>query len=167
MLSAKAGQQFGLQRNEALFERASTIASRGILRTGPLPSVDETSSFTDLEARLAAESERIGAEMRRLTALHDEALAQLQIVRSMLLPVRRLPREILSEIFLETLHPLDACRAYSGFRLRYVACDGASDASPMGARRLHEMFAGLPAPATGYALRARLSTAFETPQHHQ
>ncbi|KAL1673483.1 hypothetical protein EV122DRAFT_294144 [Schizophyllum commune] len=91
VLSVSADQRYRLERNDLLFERASTIASRDIIRTGPFPSIGEAAPFRDMEVSLAAESERIGAEMRRLTALHDEALAQLQIVRSMLSPIRRLP----------------------------------------------------------------------------
>ncbi|KAI5897257.1 uncharacterized protein SCHCODRAFT_02570877 [Schizophyllum commune H4-8] len=127
VLSARAGQQFGLQRNDALFERASTIASRDILRTDPFPSVDNTSSFRDLEVSLSAESERIGAEMRRLTALQDEALAQLRPVHALACPTTS-ARDPLRDLSRDSTalrnHPLDACRAYSGFRLRYVACDG-------------------------------------------
>ncbi|KAL1700721.1 hypothetical protein EV121DRAFT_283195 [Schizophyllum commune] len=88
-------QRYRLERNDPLFERASTIASPAILRTGPFPAIGEENPFRDLEVSLAAESERIGAEMRRLTVLYDEAVAQLQIVRSMLSPLRRLPSELL------------------------------------------------------------------------
>ncbi|KAI5827121.1 hypothetical protein K523DRAFT_374550 [Schizophyllum commune Tattone D] len=78
VLNASADERLRLERNDILFERASTIASRDILRTGPFPSIGEAAPFRDMEVSLAAESERIGAEMRRLTALHDEALSQLQ-----------------------------------------------------------------------------------------
>ncbi|KAI4517054.1 hypothetical protein K525DRAFT_273980 [Schizophyllum commune Loenen D] len=115
-------QRLRLERNDILFERASTIASRDILRTGPFPSIGEAAPFRDMEVSLAAESERIGAEMRRLTALHDEALSQLQVVRSMLSPIRRLPRELLSEIFLENLLHYDYPRKMNAARILASVC---------------------------------------------
>ncbi|KAL1725516.1 hypothetical protein EV714DRAFT_287854 [Schizophyllum commune] len=120
VLIVRADRRYRLEHNDPLFERASIIASRDILRTGPFPSIGEETSFRDLEVSLAAESERIGAEMRRLTALYDEAVAQLQI---------------------------DAYRAHSRFCLRNVARDGASDAGPMdNLRPLLNMHAELASP---------------------
>ncbi|KAL1666588.1 hypothetical protein GGF50DRAFT_50249 [Schizophyllum commune] len=116
------GQRFRLERNDALFERGLIIASQDILRTGPFPFLNETNAFRTLQVSLAAESERIGAEMRRLTALHDEALAQLQTVRSMLSPIRRLPNELLSEIFLETLRHYNFCLRMNAARTLASVC---------------------------------------------
>ncbi|KAL1752863.1 hypothetical protein FB107DRAFT_219045, partial [Schizophyllum commune] len=122
VLSVRADRRYRLERNALLFERASTIASRDILRTGPFPSIGEENPFRDLEVSLAAESERIGAEMRHLTALYDEAVAQLQIVRSMLSPIRRLPQELLSEIFLETQLRYDYCLRMHTARILASVC---------------------------------------------
>ncbi|KAL1743091.1 hypothetical protein HDZ31DRAFT_41737, partial [Schizophyllum fasciatum] len=83
-----------------LYERVSSLASRDLLRTGPFPYLpSETAPLRAVEFDLQAGVQRLNTELKRLIDLRKEALDRLAIVRSMLAPIRRLPAELLSEIF--------------------------------------------------------------------
>ncbi|TRM55305.1 hypothetical protein BD626DRAFT_528916 [Schizophyllum amplum] len=83
-----------LKRVSALLERASSLTSVARLRSGPFPAAQDDSPFQACARDLSREIERIDAEDQRARILR-----QLQIIRSTIAPVRRLPNELLSEVF--------------------------------------------------------------------
>ncbi|TRM55300.1 hypothetical protein BD626DRAFT_528897 [Schizophyllum amplum] len=87
-----------LARVSALLERASSLTSMDRLRNGPFPTAQDVSPFLECTRDLSGEIERIDARDQRARILRD-ADRQLQIIRSTIAPVRRLPNELLSEVF--------------------------------------------------------------------
>lgn len=88
-----------LERASTLLAHALSVASVDRLRTGPFPTAQETAPSYSCVSSLLAEGQRIDAEIQRLHILREEVNTQLRVARSMLAPVRRLPTEILSEVF--------------------------------------------------------------------
>ncbi|KAL1713638.1 hypothetical protein EV715DRAFT_277166 [Schizophyllum commune] len=90
-----------LERISTLLHSAAALASKSMLREGIAPSplerepIDESSRLLDIELK------RIEAEIARLSAVRDQLVDQLAVNRSLVAPVRRLPRELLTEIFVQ------------------------------------------------------------------
>ncbi|KAI5892965.1 uncharacterized protein SCHCODRAFT_02620577 [Schizophyllum commune H4-8] len=90
-----------LERISTLLHSAAALASKSMLREGVAPSplerepIDESSLLLDIELK------RIEAEIARLSAVRDQLVDQLAVNRSLVAPVRRLPRELLAEIFVQ------------------------------------------------------------------
>ncbi|TRM70669.1 hypothetical protein BD626DRAFT_423581 [Schizophyllum amplum] len=68
------------------------------LRNGPFPAIQDVSLFHACAQDLSEEIARIDAGAQRARILRD-ADRQLEIIRSTVAPIRRLPSELLSEVF--------------------------------------------------------------------
>ncbi|KAL1713328.1 hypothetical protein EV715DRAFT_183770, partial [Schizophyllum commune] len=84
---------------EALLDRAQLLANTSLMRGGIVPSDEETRRLVDDSTALTSELRTIKKEIARLTARQDRITHQLDLISSTLAPIRRVPREILSEIF--------------------------------------------------------------------
>ncbi|TRM70666.1 hypothetical protein BD626DRAFT_31949 [Schizophyllum amplum] len=85
-----------LARISALLEGASSLASMERLRNGPFPAIEDVALFHAYAQNLSDEIEHIGAQRARILRDADR---QLEIIRSTVAPIRRLPSELLSEVF--------------------------------------------------------------------
>ncbi|KAI4526897.1 hypothetical protein K525DRAFT_264660 [Schizophyllum commune Loenen D] len=81
---------------EDLLERAASIASLAMLRTYAEPSLTQIAAISEYTALLESELSRLSPDD---THTRNRILSQLDIHRSILAPIRRLPIEILSHIF--------------------------------------------------------------------
>ncbi|KAL1755485.1 hypothetical protein FB107DRAFT_274788 [Schizophyllum commune] len=86
---------------DALLERATRCASLDVQRSGFVPSAAEVQAINEITTELELEVPKIDAEIRRLSKLRAQVLRQRDIQKSIVSPVRRLPTEMLSDIFLE------------------------------------------------------------------
>ncbi|KAI5824012.1 hypothetical protein K523DRAFT_316026 [Schizophyllum commune Tattone D] len=90
-----------IERISTLLHSAAALASKSMLREGIAPSplerepIDESSRLLDIELK------HIEAEIARLSAVRDQLVDQIAVNRSLVAPVRRLPRELLAEIFVQ------------------------------------------------------------------
>ncbi|KAI5894538.1 uncharacterized protein SCHCODRAFT_02746120 [Schizophyllum commune H4-8] len=82
-----------------LLSRARSRANMDLLRGGFGPSVDQARLLHDDSNDLVLELAKVTDDIRRLTVLHRQISRQLGITRSTLAPIRRLPAELLVEIF--------------------------------------------------------------------
>ncbi|TRM57298.1 hypothetical protein BD626DRAFT_213568, partial [Schizophyllum amplum] len=97
-----------LARASAVLEEAIPMADLDLHRQGSAPSSTETQRFCDISTELSAQSVRLGglkqvvasADLAEaLSALRKRIWRQLAILRSLIAPVRRLPQELLADIF--------------------------------------------------------------------
>ncbi|KAL1699607.1 hypothetical protein EV121DRAFT_283976 [Schizophyllum commune] len=86
----------GVSVLEDLLERAASIASLAMLRTYAEPSLTQIAAISEYTALLKSELSRLSPDD---THTRNRILSQLDIHRSILAPIRRLPVEILSHIF--------------------------------------------------------------------
>ena len=86
---------------DALLERATRCASLDLQRSGFVPSAAEAQAINEITTELESEVPKLDAEIRRLSQLRAQVLQQRDIQKSIVSPVRRLPTETLSDIFLE------------------------------------------------------------------
>ncbi|KAL1659114.1 hypothetical protein GGF50DRAFT_65923 [Schizophyllum commune] len=98
-----------IERISTLLHSAAALASKSMLREGVAPSplerepIDESSRLLDIELK------RIEAEIARLSAVRDQLVDQLAVNRSLVAPVRRLPRELVAEIFVQFFREDEDC----------------------------------------------------------
>ncbi|KAL1713324.1 hypothetical protein EV715DRAFT_258574 [Schizophyllum commune] len=90
-------------RADALLEKAVRMASLELQRSGYVPSSGEARVVNDMTAALQEEVPSIDAEIRRLFQLRARLLRQCDIQDSFVAPIRRLPPELLSAIFIEAV----------------------------------------------------------------
>ncbi|KAI5894533.1 uncharacterized protein SCHCODRAFT_02617218 [Schizophyllum commune H4-8] len=88
---------------DALLEKAVRMASLELQRSGYVPSSGEARVVNDITAALQEEVPSIDAEIRRLFQLRAQLLRQCDIQDSFVAPIRRLPPELLSAIFIEVV----------------------------------------------------------------
>ncbi|KAI5892964.1 uncharacterized protein SCHCODRAFT_02242713 [Schizophyllum commune H4-8] len=89
-----------LEHISALLRSANTMANMGLLREGVAPSPFDRELINEYSCLLDTELGHVQAKICQLNSVRDQIVAQLAISRSLVAPVRRLPREILAEIFL-------------------------------------------------------------------
>ncbi|KAL1660779.1 hypothetical protein GGF50DRAFT_62485, partial [Schizophyllum commune] len=82
-----------------LLERAASAANLELQRNGFVPSLNEARLIHEVSDAISSGMLVIDAEIERLHDLRRQALAQLDIHKSITSPVRRLPPELLSEVF--------------------------------------------------------------------
>ncbi|TRM64101.1 hypothetical protein BD626DRAFT_493780 [Schizophyllum amplum] len=95
---------------QTLLETASTTGNVVLLRSSYAPVTGDAAVISgqlcDLEEadrELLAELARLEAQLQAAQAKHDACHAQIQIHKALLSPVRRLPSELWSQIFLDAL----------------------------------------------------------------
>ncbi|KAI5831727.1 hypothetical protein K523DRAFT_299861 [Schizophyllum commune Tattone D] len=86
---------------DALLERATRCASLELQRSGFVPSAAEALAINEITTELQSEVPKLDAEIRRLSQLRAQVLQQRDVQKSIVSPVRRLPPESLSDIFIE------------------------------------------------------------------
>ncbi|TRM70168.1 hypothetical protein BD626DRAFT_476502 [Schizophyllum amplum] len=106
---------------EQLLERAASLANIELQRSGFVPSPTEVQTINENSGEMRAEIMRINAEILRLELLRGRLITQLNMNCSLKAPVRRLPLELISEIF---LHLADITIPHDRSRLivRTVVC---------------------------------------------
>ncbi|KAI5827921.1 hypothetical protein K523DRAFT_199969, partial [Schizophyllum commune Tattone D] len=77
----------------ALLQQASCLANIDLLRNGYTPSPEEHSAILEMSSKLSA------YETTAPRVLRERLQAQLVVNQSIISPLRRVPREIFSEIF--------------------------------------------------------------------
>ncbi|TRM58150.1 hypothetical protein BD626DRAFT_586286 [Schizophyllum amplum] len=90
-----------IERSDDLLQRSRAVAYIRLLHDGGYPLPQDASLARSCSDDLLLEIERIAAEMRRLSALQDELVTQRNITLSLIAPIRKLPAELLSRIFLD------------------------------------------------------------------
>ncbi|KAL1699780.1 hypothetical protein EV121DRAFT_295838 [Schizophyllum commune] len=88
---------------EELLSRAKSLANTELLRDGFVPSPEQARRLLNDSDALSTEMDRVTQEITRLVALQGRISRQLEITRSTLAPIRRLPAEILSDIFVHVV----------------------------------------------------------------
>lgn len=86
-----------------LLQRASCLASIELQRAGFIPSLDEREGIQGISSQLSDELARLSlcdCPPPCLVALRERVTSQLNVNRSIASPVRRIPSEILSDVFL-------------------------------------------------------------------
>ncbi|KAI5894512.1 uncharacterized protein SCHCODRAFT_02617182 [Schizophyllum commune H4-8] len=86
-------------RAEDLLKQATSVANLDLQRNGFVPSTSEVQHIHELSHALSSELPTIDAEIERLDGLRKRVFTQLDVHKSITSPVRRLPLEILSEVF--------------------------------------------------------------------
>ncbi|KAI5894525.1 uncharacterized protein SCHCODRAFT_02665040 [Schizophyllum commune H4-8] len=86
-------------RAEELLEQANPMASLELQRGGYVPSAHQSWHIHEMSRALSSEASDIETEIARLQHLHRRISIQLDIHKSITAPIRRLPLELLSEIF--------------------------------------------------------------------
>ncbi|KAI5831743.1 hypothetical protein K523DRAFT_414787 [Schizophyllum commune Tattone D] len=86
-------------RAEDLLEQATAFANLDLQRSGFVPSASEVQRIHAMSHELSSEVSHIDAEVERLHGLRKRVLTQLDVHKSITSPVRRLPLELLSEVF--------------------------------------------------------------------
>ncbi|KAL1755487.1 hypothetical protein FB107DRAFT_290823 [Schizophyllum commune] len=84
---------------EELLEQANPLASLELQRGGYVPSAHQSWHIHEMSRALSSEASDIETEIARLQHLHRRISIQLDIHKSITAPIRRLPLELLSEIF--------------------------------------------------------------------
>ncbi|KAL1755479.1 hypothetical protein FB107DRAFT_262198 [Schizophyllum commune] len=84
---------------EALLDRATSLANTDLMRGGFVPSAAEERLLLDDSGALKSELAVAQEEIKKLTVQQERITRQLDLILSTLAPVRRVPREILSHIF--------------------------------------------------------------------
>ncbi|KAI4524673.1 hypothetical protein K525DRAFT_266811 [Schizophyllum commune Loenen D] len=82
-----------------LLKQATSLANFEVQRSGYVPSPQHARHIQDMSQALSTELSNIEAEVALLQQLHRRITVQLGIHKSFLSPIRRLPLELLSEIF--------------------------------------------------------------------
>ncbi|KAL1739955.1 hypothetical protein HDZ31DRAFT_22192, partial [Schizophyllum fasciatum] len=82
-----------------VLQLAFTHANYQILRERHLPEEAEARLISNTSSILLEERAQIGDEIRRMEDLRAQLTAQIAVNRAVLAPVRRLPTEMLAEIF--------------------------------------------------------------------
>ncbi|KAL1686726.1 hypothetical protein GGG16DRAFT_117652 [Schizophyllum commune] len=84
---------------EEILEQANPQASLELQRGGYVPSAHQSWHIHEMSRALSSEASDIETEIARLQHLHRRISIQLDIHKSITAPIRRLPLELLSEIF--------------------------------------------------------------------
>ncbi|KAI5894537.1 uncharacterized protein SCHCODRAFT_02534462 [Schizophyllum commune H4-8] len=84
---------------EALLDRATSLANTDLMRGGFVPSAAEERLLLDDSGALKSGLAAVQEEIKKLTVQQERITRQLDLISSTLAPVRRVPREILSHIF--------------------------------------------------------------------
>ncbi|KAL1734159.1 hypothetical protein EV714DRAFT_281279 [Schizophyllum commune] len=84
---------------DGLIPRPAALPSIELQRGGYLPSSEQTRAIEEYSTQLRSAQERLDAEIARLSARRCDIGRELEINRSLLAPVHRLPPELLSEVF--------------------------------------------------------------------
>ncbi|KAL1752024.1 hypothetical protein FB107DRAFT_278110 [Schizophyllum commune] len=90
-----------LERIAFLLRSANTIANMGLLRDGVAPSPFDCELINEYSRLLTTELEHVDACISQTGSAREKIVAQLAIGRSLVAPIRRLPGDILSDIFLQ------------------------------------------------------------------
>ncbi|KAL1671669.1 hypothetical protein EV122DRAFT_295360 [Schizophyllum commune] len=98
-----------LERISTLLHSAAALASKSMLREGIAPSPLERETIDESSRLLDIELKHIEAEIARLSAVRDQLVDQIAVNRSLVAPVRRLPRELLAEIFAQFFQEEEGC----------------------------------------------------------
>ncbi|KAI4519642.1 hypothetical protein K525DRAFT_174153, partial [Schizophyllum commune Loenen D] len=85
---------------ESVLKRASYLASINLQRSGSVPSPQERMDLLRYSEELRFALSPSDPQRRLPLGLHQRAAAQLDIIHSIISPVRRLPPELLSIIFI-------------------------------------------------------------------
>ncbi|KAL1743402.1 hypothetical protein HDZ31DRAFT_41032 [Schizophyllum fasciatum] len=95
-----------------LLERAASLANIDLQRNGFVPSTTDAQEIRRVSNELLADLQRVDSETQRLALVQQKLADQLAVNHSILAPVRRIPPEVLSEIFVcfafaqaDTKHP--------------------------------------------------------------
>ncbi|KAL1659330.1 hypothetical protein GGF50DRAFT_131102 [Schizophyllum commune] len=84
---------------EYVLRLASAHANCQILRDRHLPDAEEARTISNISSIILEERAHVGVEIQRLESLRTMLTAQLEVSQAVLAPVRRLPAELLAEIF--------------------------------------------------------------------
>ncbi|KAL1666613.1 hypothetical protein GGF50DRAFT_50363 [Schizophyllum commune] len=84
-------------------ERARELATLDMVDGGAVLDPARRDAIKQSTASLTAELARVDAEARRLKALRRELIDQLHINETLLVPIRMLPHDVLTEIFREVV----------------------------------------------------------------
>ncbi|KAL1746958.1 hypothetical protein HDZ31DRAFT_32950, partial [Schizophyllum fasciatum] len=84
---------------EELLRHSASLVHIGTLREGLIPSEKEAARGEKYASDLSSELDLVDAEIRLLFALREKLFGQLQLTRAYIAPARRLPTELLHEIF--------------------------------------------------------------------
>ncbi|KAL1685494.1 hypothetical protein GGG16DRAFT_129376 [Schizophyllum commune] len=79
--------------------RAEDLLEQATSRSGLVPSASEMQNIHEMSRELSSEVSTIDAEIERLHGLRERVLRQLDVHKSITSPIRSLPPELLSEIF--------------------------------------------------------------------
>ncbi|KAI4526891.1 hypothetical protein K525DRAFT_232765 [Schizophyllum commune Loenen D] len=85
---------------DVLLKRAASLASIELQRRDFVPSTLETQAIREISKELINEIRSIDAEDERLSHLRCQMVNQLEVNQSVAAPVRRLPLELLMEVFI-------------------------------------------------------------------
>ncbi|KAI5897228.1 uncharacterized protein SCHCODRAFT_02534233 [Schizophyllum commune H4-8] len=96
-------QEKGSRNEDSGLSRARELATLDMVNSRAVLDHTQRDAIKQSTSLLRAELARIDAEARRLKALRGELIAQLQINETLLIPIRMLPHDVLSDIFLEVV----------------------------------------------------------------
>ncbi|KAL1719103.1 hypothetical protein EV715DRAFT_272913 [Schizophyllum commune] len=85
---------------DGLIPRPAALPNIELQRSGYIPSSEQTRAIEEYSTQLRSAQERLDAEIARLSARRCDIGRELEINRSLLAPVHRLPPELLSEVFM-------------------------------------------------------------------
>ena len=85
---------------DVLLERAALLASIELQRRDFVPSTLESKAIREISMELINEIRSIDADDEQLNHLRSRMVNQLEVNQSVAAPVRRLPPELLSEVFI-------------------------------------------------------------------
>ncbi|KAL1726122.1 hypothetical protein EV714DRAFT_287427 [Schizophyllum commune] len=91
------------RKKVSVLDRARGLASLDMVNGGAVLDHTQRDAIRQSTAALTAELTRVDAEARRLHALRRELVSQLRINDALLVPIRMLPHDVLSEIFREVV----------------------------------------------------------------
>ncbi|TRM58145.1 hypothetical protein BD626DRAFT_612019 [Schizophyllum amplum] len=96
-----------LERPDDLLQRSLAVASIHLLHDGGYPLPHDVSIAKACSEDLLLEMDIFAAEIRRLSAIHNELVTQQKIISSLIAPIRKLPTKLLSRIFIDLVadHP--------------------------------------------------------------
>ncbi|KAL1746448.1 hypothetical protein HDZ31DRAFT_34166 [Schizophyllum fasciatum] len=83
-----------------ILERAASVANIGLHRSSFLPGVEEERAIRGSSQEISSQLSRIDAEILQLSLLRRRLSDQLDLNQSLVAPIRRLPYELLSSIFI-------------------------------------------------------------------
>ncbi|KAL1673710.1 hypothetical protein EV122DRAFT_282736 [Schizophyllum commune] len=88
-----------IQSARVVLDRAASVANIAMLRANDLPSQIQIMSINELTALLISELASLSPDNTTTSETHSRILDQLDIHRSIVAPIRRLPKELLIDIF--------------------------------------------------------------------